>query len=336
MATLRPILKSPTSNDVFKAHQITLADASNAISATAEILVGGDAHRQSVPSNIVAETFDTFDRATNTTAISYRVGQVYSVPVNQITSNPFNPRYLYPRAVVDEMGMALAAKGQLVAATGFVGDDGNIVLIEGETRLRGARSANLPTLRVEIRQRPNTDLALYEEARDANVKRKDQSPLDDAMRWRDLLARKIYKDQKSIANALGLKDDVVSRTLSLAAMSQGVIDSVAEYPELLNLKMLVAIREFAELKGDDPTRELILEVARNGLGAREVTARRIAAEKPDIKRPRSNKEKVFYMGGIGELKTFEGRVELSLDNLTPEAVAAVTEALRHLLTAVET
>jgi ParB family chromosome partitioning protein len=43
---------------------------------------------------------------------------------------------------------------------------------------------------------------------------------------------------------------------------------------LLNTKMLIAIREYWELRGDDSTLELILQIAKDGMGYRDVTALR--------------------------------------------------------------
>lgn len=268
----------------------------------------------------------------STDAVVYRVGQVYDVPQEQVLSNPFNPRAIYTSSAVDEMSLSLADKGQRVSAIGYVNEHGRVVLIEGETRLRGVRAISFPTLRIEIRERPASDQKLYEEARAANVERRDQTPLDDAIRWKDLLAKKIYPTQRALGTALGLAEDAVSRVMSLANMPNRVINAVAEYPELLTLKMLVALREYCEVQGEEATLELILEIAKSGLGSREVISRRKAAEKGPTKRPRSSREAVQFKGAKGELKFFEeeGRVELSLKGLSANASAELGAMLKKL------
>jgi hypothetical protein len=97
--------------------------------------------------------------------------------------------------------------------------------------------------------------------------------------------------------------------------------------------MLVAVREYAELMGDDAALKLILDIAAKGLSARDVVAKRMAAQKVPTTRPTSNREPVSYKGATGEIKAFEkgGRVELSLKGLTPDAVTELTNALRTLL-----
>ena len=262
----------------------------------------------------------------------YQVGVVYDVPVGQVKSNPFNPRAVYTASAVDDMARSMSSGGQKVSATAYVDDDGNVVLIEGETRLRGARAGGLPTLRVEIRPRPPSDRELYEEARAANVERRDQSPLDDAIKWKELIAKKVYPTQAALAKALNLGEDHVSRTMSLAQLPHRVIHAVAENSELLTHKMLNAIREFWEVKGDDDTLELILEAAKSGMGYRDVAARRKAAAKGPVKRPRSTREMLTFRGAKGEFKSFEedGRIELILKGLTPEVAQEIQSKILAL------
>ncbi|MBU9137022.1 ParB/RepB/Spo0J family partition protein [Burkholderia multivorans] len=262
----------------------------------------------------------------------YEVGHIYEIPIGKIRSNSVNPRAIYTASAVSEMAESLLARGQGQAAIGYVNDDAEIVLIDGERRLRGARTAGLSTLRIEIRPKPGSERELYEEARAANVERKDQSPLDDAIKWKELIARKIYPTQAALAKALNLGEDHVSRTLSLAQLPNKLVQAAAEHPELLSLKMLNAIREFWEVKGDDETLELISEAAKNGLGYRDVAARRKAAAKGPVRRPRSTREQLSFRGAKGEFKSFEedGRIELKLKGLAPDVAAEISEKILAL------
>ncbi|MCA3194171.1 MAG: ParB/RepB/Spo0J family partition protein [Burkholderia sp.] len=265
-------------------------------------------------------------------SVKYEVGQVYDVPIGKIRSNPFNPRVVYTASAVSEMAASLVARGQGMSAIGYANGEGEVVLIEGETRLRGARAAGLSTLRLEIRPKPASDRELYEEARAANVERRDQSPLDDAIKWKELIGKKIYPTQAALAKALNLGEDHVSRTMSLAQLPSKVVHAVAEYPELLSLKMLNAIREFWEVKGEEETLALISEAAKSGMGYRDVAARRKAAAKGTVKRPRSTREQLTFRGAKGEFKSFEedGRIELKLKGLAPDVAVEISEKILAL------
>ncbi|HDR9204760.1 MULTISPECIES: ParB/RepB/Spo0J family partition protein [Burkholderia cepacia complex] len=265
-------------------------------------------------------------------ATKYEIGQTYEVQIGKIKSNSVNPRAIYTASAVSEMAESLTARGQGQSASAYVDEAGDIVLIDGERRLRGARAAGLPTLRVEIRPKPASERELYEEARAANVERKDQSPLDDALKWKELLSRKIYPTQVALAKALNLGEDHVSRTLSLAQLPSRIVQAAAEYPELLSLKMLNAIREFWEVKGEEETLELVFDAAKTGIGYRDVAARRKAAAKGTVKRPRSTREQLSFRGAKGEFKSFEedGRIELKLKGLAPDVAAEISEKILAL------
>lgn len=260
------------------------------------------------------------------------IGAVVHVPLEKIKSNPLNPRAVYTSTAVDEMAVSLARDGQRVAALGFLDDDGYCVLIEGETRLRGARAAGLDTLRVELRPRPASDRELYEMARAANVERRDQSPLDDALRWRELLTKKVYPTQVALAKALNVGEDQVSRILSLSTLPHRLVLAASETRALLGLRMLNALREFYEVQGEDATLALIQEADKTGMGYRDVIARRKAAEKGPVTRARSIREKLAFKNATGEIRTFEhdGRIELVLKDLNPEDLQAISAQIRGL------
>lgn len=298
---------------------------------TAAIPLGGDPRAQT----LAAVTVQSAPAAATLGSIQegYQVGSVYDVPVELIKSNPVNPRALYTTVDIDNMAISLRENGQKISATGFLDEAGKVVLIEGETRLRGARAAGLPTLRVEIKKKPESERELYEEARAANVERRDQTPLDDALKWRELLDRKVYPTQSSLAKALGLGEDDVSRILSLAKLPHRVVLAVADHPALLTLRMLNAIREFCNVKGEQETLELILEASDKGWGYRDVESRRKAAEIGPVSRKRAETESVVYGSAKGEIKTFDegGRLQLVLKGLTADESKALTETIKEIL-----
>lgn len=263
----------------------------------------------------------------------YVIGQVAEVPLDLIKSNPVGPRIIYPLSEVEDLARKMERDGQLMSATAFINAAGQVVLIEGETRLRAAGVNRWKTLRIEFQAEPEGERSLYEKARSANKDRREHSPLDDGLRWRDLLDRKVYSNQSDLAKALDIGNDIVSRSLSLTAIPMKVLTVISEHPPLLTLRMLNAIREFFELKGEDETIDMVHKAARESLGYRDVENLRKAAEKPPEKRPRSEKEP-FTFGGIrGELRVFteEGRVELSIKGLAGDAAASLQQKLKAAL-----
>jgi len=321
MATFKKKTISPAAVAVAEANA-----ASAPIVGDPRVQTEAPAHAHAVSHDVTAKVGSSQDIV---------IGQILEVPVERVKSNPLNPRAVYTSAAVDEMAVSLSNNGQRVAALGYQEDDGAIVLIEGETRLRGARAAGIPTLRVEIRAKPASERELYEMARAANVERRDQTPLDDAIRWKELLARKIYPTQSALAKALNLGEDHVSRTLSLAQLPHKIVLGVSEYSELMNHKMLNALREFWEQQGDEETLELIQDAAKNGLGYRDVVTRRKSAAKGPVRRTRAIRESLSVGEAKGELRTFEadGRLELKLKGLSAQQAEEVAKKIKDLFPA---
>ncbi len=262
----------------------------------------------------------------------YTPGQVYEVPLERIRSNPLNPRVVYTSQAVDEMAMSLSGSGQRVPATGYAEGEGAVVLIEGETRLRGARAAGLSSLRVEIHPKPANDQELYKHARDANVRRREQTPLDDALKWEELLAKGVFASQVELAQALELPKSTVSRTLALASLPQRVVMALSDHPSLLSFQMLNAMRDYCSGFGEEQTLEYIRLVEKNGWGYRHVAADAAKADKGPVKRPRASSETIEYAGGRGEIKLFDGgrRLEVSLKGIDPEQAASFVAKLKEL------
>jgi ParB family transcriptional regulator, chromosome partitioning protein len=255
-------------------------------------------------------------------------GGIYEVPLNLITSNPMPPRAMYPAEMVDQMAEQMEKNGQITAASGYINEAGGVTLIEGETRFRGARAKDWPTLRVEIRERPDQK-QLYKTARDANVQRNQQTPLDDALRWKDMLAKGIFASQAAISRELEVPEDEVSRTIQLAQMPMRILHALSVEPSLLNLRMLNALREFWQVQGEEATLALILEIVSQGLGYRDVAKRRQAAERGPATKPRAATEAVSYRGAKGELKFFEKdrRLELVIKGLEPNDIDDLSRQL---------
>lgn len=265
---------------------------------------------------------------------TFQVGQVYDVPLERISSNPVNPRAVYTPQAVDDMAVSLKESGQHVATTGYVAGS-EVVLIEGETRLRGARLAGLKTLRVEIKTRPGSRLELYKRARAANVERREQTPLDDAIKWKELLADETFSSQAALAQELGIKggESTVSRTLGLAELPQALVQLLSEHPSLLTFQMLNAVRSYWATLGEEKTIDYIPLIEKNGWGYRKVSEDAANAQKGPVKRPRGSKEPLAYAGGKGEIKVFDGgrRLEVSLKGITDlEKAAEFIQRLKAL------
>jgi ParB family chromosome partitioning protein len=262
--------------------------------------------------------------------------RIVIVAVEDIRENPWNARRTIPSAKIEEYANSLKAHGQLQAAAAFEDEQGRVTLIDGHCRLRAAMLAGIPTLRVELRERPDSHVQLYLLSRQMNVERAEQTPLDDALAWRMLLDRGLFGSQAAIAKELALSEAAVSKTLSLAELPSGVIVAAIEQHELMALKPLYELYLFWRQRGDGETLELLAESSkRGGLSAREIEARRKALEKGRQPKPRSSRHAFTVDGVKGEIRRFEadGRLELAIKGLSPTALETLEERIAKLVSA---
>ena len=138
-------------------------------------------------------------------------GTVLSLPVDQITPNPNQPRRTFPQGELDELAASIRELGVLQPLT-VRPAAGGWELIAGERRLRAAVLAGLdrvPCLAVEADEGKSTLLALVE-----NVQRQDLDFWEEALALANLMdvcgltqqeaARRLGKSQSAVANKLRL------------------------------------------------------------------------------------------------------------------------------------
>ncbi|MEC4720376.1 ParB/RepB/Spo0J family partition protein [Noviherbaspirillum sp. CPCC 100848] len=251
---------------------------------------------------------------------TYSIGQVAQVPVHELKINPLNARRVVSPAGLDELAQGMKERGQEVAALGYLDDQGTVCLIDGHRRLEACRIAEIPTLRVEIRPKPENEQALYLSSRAANIDREAQTPIDDALAWKMLLDRQIFPSQAELSRRLNVDPTVVNRILGLANLPKPLMAMLTERPALMNLRMLDAIKRFFDVAGEADTETLIVEVASKDLSSRDVDARRVAFQKGPSTRVRGNTQTLNFDRGTSTVKRFagQGRLILEIKDVTDE------------------
>jgi ParB family chromosome partitioning protein len=243
---------------------------------------------------------------------SLQPNQVIDAPVKDIKRNPYNARQIVTMEGLDQLAISLR-RGQETAALAFVDSDGNLCLIDGHRRLEASLISDLPTLRVEIRPRPENDQELYLSSRRANDEREGQSPIDDALSWKKLIDKGVFKNQNEIAQRLGIDEGIVSKTFNLTELPSSVVRSLADKPELLNLRMLTAIRQYWKASDDIAAGELILEIEKNNLSSRDVDKKRSSLEHGKSTRVRGVAVPKTFAHGSAVLKRFDDKGTFSVE-----------------------
>ncbi|HEX6626512.1 MAG TPA: ParB/RepB/Spo0J family partition protein [Gemmatimonadaceae bacterium] len=210
-------------------------------------------------------------------------GALKSIPVAQITRNPFQPRREFKSEDLAELQESLKASGLLqpITVRRRPGKDG-FELIAGERRLRAARALGwreIPAIIKEIDDRTLLTLALIE-----NLQRTDLNPIEEGEGYRQL-AHDFSLTQQQIADTVGKDRTTIANVLRLLQLPEIVRDllqeghlSMGHAKVLLGLDEEVKIVTFAE------------EIVREGLTVREVERRMRSVATPTRKktgRPRA-------------------------------------------------
>lgn len=156
--------------------------------------------------------------------------KLLELPLDDIITNPAQPRKLFSKDALDELSQSIEEKGVLQPLVVRHIGGGKYELIAGERRFRAARQAGLnlvPVIVKNVDDNEVLELALIE-----NIQRENLNPIEEALAYRDLLskfqhtqeelAKRLGKDRSSIANALRLlklpesiRNQLISNELSM-------------------------------------------------------------------------------------------------------------------------
>lgn len=134
------------------------------------------------------------------------------LPVEDIITNPNQPRKLFSKESIDELAMSIEEKGIIQPLIVRPIGGGKYELVAGERRYRAARQVGLekvPAVVRDVEENETLELALIE-----NIQRENLNAVEEALAYRDLLskfqytqdelAKRLGKDRSSIANSLRL------------------------------------------------------------------------------------------------------------------------------------
>ena len=210
-------------------------------------------------------------------------GALKSIPVGQISRNPFQPRREFKAGDLAELQESLKASGLLqpITVRRRPGKDG-FEVIAGERRLRAAKALGwreIPAIIKEIDDRTLLTFALIE-----NLQRTDLNPIEEGEGYRQL-AQEFSLTQQQIAETVGKDRTTIANVLRLLQLPDAVRGLLQEGQlSMGHAKVLLGL--------DDEGRIIALaaEIVREGLTVREVEGRLrtvgIAAKKR-TGRPRS-------------------------------------------------
>lgn len=164
-------------------------------------------------------------------------------PIEQIRTNPYQPRRIFDEKVLEELSQSIRENGIIQPLIVRKGLDG-FELIAGERRLRAAKMAGLKHVPIVIRK--STDKESLELAVIENVQRHDLNCIEEALAYLQLI-QDFSLTQEDIAKRVGKDRTTVANLLRLLRLPEAVIlDLKKEKISLGHGKALLALEDFQE------------------------------------------------------------------------------------------
>ncbi|MFH1059216.1 MAG: ParB/RepB/Spo0J family partition protein [Pseudomonadota bacterium] len=190
-------------------------------------------------------------------------GRFLEIDPAAIEANPHQPRRQFNQDALQTLADSIKEHGLLEPLVVRL-EEGRVVLVAGERRLRAARLAGLSRVPCTVSEGDPAILALIE-----NLHRQDLTPLEEAEAYRRLQQQKGF-GLAELAQLAGKAVSTVSEILSLAKLPEPVKAAAAADPARFPQRLLV------ELAKVEPQRaqELALEASNGGLNAETVRQHR--------------------------------------------------------------
>lgn len=138
-----------------------------------------------------------------------------SVPIEQVTPDPSQPRTVFDKESLQELSASFANKGQLQPIrVRWSASEGKWIIIAGERRWRAAQMAGLATIECFFHENDLSTSEILEEQIIENLQRRALQPMEEARAFDALIKMNNWKN-KQVADALGIHAAKVSRALKL-------------------------------------------------------------------------------------------------------------------------
>ncbi len=202
--------------------------------------------------------FDSFEKD----IVSHtKKSDILEIPINEIRSNPYQPRKTFHEESLQEMAESIKEHGiiePVILKKSLKGYE----LIAGERRTRAAKMAGLDTVPAIIREL--NDQEMMEVALLENIQREDLNPIEEAEAYKYIIELEHFT-QEEFAKKFGKSRSYVTNMLGLLNLPEIVKESVKQK----NLSMGHA-RALSKISDEQKIKDLANKVVTESLSVRRL------------------------------------------------------------------
>ncbi|MCA8094131.1 ParB/RepB/Spo0J family partition protein [Burkholderia anthina] len=290
-------------------------------------------------SDIAVETTTTAAPSAPAPADAPDLGAPQRVAVKDCIPNPFNPRVFYSESSLHELALTLKREGQIepIKVTRLPQFPGKLVVIDGQRRLRATSINGDETINATFRT-DHTPEQLYTIAYRANHDHERQTIFDDAVAWKRLLDEKVFPDQNTLAEKIGKDKASISKTLSLNALPNTLLERMASANDVVGLQAAYFLKLIFERLGEPAADRLLTAVIDRKKSVRDLEnflrAQSDGNKKTGRTRYSVRHDFALESRAIGQLKTYpDGRLDLQLKGVDASHQEALADRLKTVIDA---
>ncbi|NIF42060.1 ParB/RepB/Spo0J family partition protein [Burkholderia sp. Tr-862] len=274
-----------------------------------------------------------------TPADAHDLGAPQKVAVKDCIPNPFNPRVFYSESSLHELALTLKREGQIepIKVTRLPEFPGKLVVIDGQRRLRATSINGDETINATFRT-DHTPEQLYTIAYRANHDHERQTIFDDAVAWKRLLDEKVFPDQNTLAEKIGKDKASISKTLSLNALPNTLLERMASANDVVGLQAAYFLKLIFERLGEPAADRLLTAVIDRKKSVRDLEnflrAQSDGNKKTGRTRYSVRHDFALESRAIGQLKTYpDGRLDLQLKGVDASHQESLADRLKTVIDA---
>ena len=290
-------------------------------------------------SNPAAEAATPAAPTATTPADAHDLGAPQRVAVKDCIPNPFNPRVFYSESSLHELALTLKREGQIepIKVTRLPEFPGKLVVIDGQRRLRATSINGDETINATFRT-DHTPEQLYTIAYRANHDHERQTIFDDAVAWKRLLDEKVFPDQNTLAEKIGKDKASISKTLSLNALPNTLLERMASANDVVGLQAAYFLKLIFERLGEPAADRLLTAVIDRKKSVRDLEnflrAQSDGNKKTGRTRYSVRHDFALETRAIGQLKTYpDGRLDLQLKGVDASHQESLADRLKTVIDA---
>lgn len=276
---------------------------------------------------------------TEATIESIAPQRVRKIALDDIVSNPYNPRAFYSAETIDELANSFAQQGQItpIQVTRLPEFPGKYVVVDGERRVRAAKSRGDQYIDADLKDGLDNQ-RLYLRAYHANKEREEQTVFDDALAWKKLLDDRVYVDQVELGVAVGQDPKHISKVISLTSLPPFLLQRMAQFSKTVGLGHAYNIKLIFDRAGVKVAEHWLQQAVEGKASVRKLEAAASAEAGSRSAGPRRThyQSRVQFSRrdgvALGELKLFgDGRAELSLKGISPADQQRLAERVKSVV-----